>query len=80
MAEARHQSAQKRRGSLEQLCGAYVDSLRKAGKQSATEAELILRRHVLKPFPALAETHGTHIAYSAKEVELCESNGWTLRE
>ena len=61
MAEARHQSAQKRRGSLEQLCGAYVDSLRKAGKQSATEAELILRRHVLKPFPALAETKANKI-------------------
>jgi hypothetical protein len=24
--------------------------------------------------------HGTHIAYCAAEVELCQRNGWTLRQ
>lgn len=60
-AQARKRDAEARRGSLEQLCTAYVESLRLAGKPSAVEAGLILRRHVLKPFPVLAATKANAI-------------------
>lgn len=53
-AEDRKLDAEKRRGSLAQLCAAYVEALKAAGKPSSAEAGLILRRHVLKPFPMLA--------------------------
>lgn len=54
-AEERSQEIERRRGSLEQLLTAYVESLKAAGKESAAEVEGIFRRHVLKPFPELAK-------------------------
>lgn len=42
-------------GTLRQLLAAYVKSLRDAGKVSADAVEGIFRRHVLEPFPALAD-------------------------
>jgi integrase len=60
-AEERKKEVEARRGSLQQLCAAYVESLRAAGKPSATEAEGIFRRHVIKPFPMLAATKANEI-------------------
>jgi integrase len=60
-AEERKQDAEARRGSLEQLCTAYVDHLKARNAPSAGEAELILRRHVLKPFPMLAKDKANNL-------------------
>lgn len=57
----RAREIESRRGSLEQLCAAYVESLRAAGKPSATEAGNILRLHVLTPFPMLAKAKANEI-------------------
>jgi len=71
-AEARRRDVQARRGSLEQLCKAYVAALRAAGKPSAAEAEGIFRRHIIggklasgervpAPFPLLAQAKANEI-------------------
>ncbi len=60
-AEARRRDVEARRGSLEQLCNAYVASLRAAGKPSAEEAEGVFRRHVIKPFPLLARAKANEL-------------------
>ena len=60
-AEAMKKAVISRQGSLEQLCEAYVDYLRAAGKTSADEAEGVFRRHVLKPFPMLASSKASEI-------------------
>lgn len=60
-AEAQRAEAEARKGSLRQLLAAYVASLRAKGKPSATEAEAIFSRHVLRPFPVLAGTKAAAI-------------------
>lgn len=54
-AEEAHRAAEQegRRGSLGQLLGAYVASLRAQGKVSAGSVEKLFKRAVLKPFPGL---------------------------
>jgi integrase len=58
---ARAVAVEKRRGSLEQLLGAYVDSLKARGSTSWKATEGIFRRHVIKPFPTMAATKANEI-------------------
>lgn len=60
-AEDRRAQVEKRRGTLEQLLAAYVQSLRDAGKPSARQAEGCFARNVLRPFPSLARTKASEI-------------------
>ena len=53
--EKRRQDVERRRGSLEQLLAAYVEHLRaEARNDSASDAETIFRKHVVRPFPSIA--------------------------
>lgn len=49
--EQRAREMEARRGSFGQLLDGYVDSLRRAGKVSASEADGIFERHVRQAFP-----------------------------
>ena len=60
-AEARKQDVESRRGSFEQLLGAYVAYLRAEGRPSADQVETIFKRHVLTPFPLLKSAKATEI-------------------
>lgn len=60
-AEDRRKDVAARQGTFRQLLAAYVQSLRDAGKPSAAQAEGIFRRHVLKPFAALANAKANEI-------------------
>jgi integrase len=60
-AEGRQKAVEKRRGTLQQLIDAYIDALTTAGKPSAPQAKGILKRHVTKPFPALADTKASDV-------------------
>src|SRR4030095_1553503 len=60
-AQARSREMARRKGSLAQLCDAYVESLRAAGKPSADEAEGVFRRYVIKAFPAIADEKASDI-------------------
>lgn len=62
IAEARAVEVEKRRGSLEQLLGAYVESLKARGSSSWKATEGIFRKHIIKPFPTIA-------AQKANEIE-----------
>ena len=63
-AEARRLEIEARQGTFRQLIAAYVDSLRTAKKTSAIEAEGVFKRHVLSPFPILADTRASDIEAS----------------
>ena len=56
-AEERRRQLEHRQGTLRQLLAAYVESLKAANKTSWREAEGVFERHVLKPFPALADAN-----------------------
>lgn len=60
-AERRGREAEKRKGSLEQLCDVYVDALRAAGKESASRVKSIFRRNIIKPFPTLAKAKASEV-------------------
>lgn len=60
-AEARRRELDRRQGTLRELLAAYVASLRTAGKTSAKEAEGVFARHVVKAFPALADTKANDV-------------------
>jgi integrase len=60
-AERRKRDLQARQGSLKQLCQAYVESLRAAGKPSAAQAAGAFDRYIDRPFPALAEAKASEI-------------------
>lgn len=55
-AEGRKRDVEARRGSLEQLLAAYVQSLRDAKAESAEQVAGMFKRHVIKPFPTMAAT------------------------
>lgn len=59
--QARLREIERRKGSLRQLLDAYVENLRSAGKPSVKQAEGIFTRHVIKPFPVLADTKANEI-------------------
>jgi integrase len=61
IAEARKDEVEKRRGSLEQLLTAYVDHLKARKSPSATQVAGIFQKHVIKPFPTLAQTKANKI-------------------
>lgn len=50
-----------RKGTLADLLDAYVDHLRKGQKNSADDVERTLARHVLGPFPGLADKKASEI-------------------
>ncbi len=60
-AEDRRKDIERRKGDLGQLLEGYTDSLRAAGKPSATQAEGIFRRHIKAPFPSLWTTKASDI-------------------
>jgi len=47
-AQARNREMERRKGSLAQLCDAYVESLRAAGKQSADEVAEKIAAYLVK--------------------------------
>lgn len=60
-AERRRREVEARQGSFKQLLDAYVESLRAAGKPSATQAKGAFRRYVLHPFPSLGTAKASEI-------------------
>lgn len=60
-AERRRRDVEARQGSLKQLLDAYIESLRTAGKPSATQAQGAFRRNVLRPFSSLATAKASEI-------------------
>jgi len=52
---------ERKKGSFADLLSTYVESLRSAGKWSADQVDGIFRRHVLEPFPALADAKASDI-------------------
>jgi integrase len=61
LAEARKGEAERRRGSFEQLLTAYVDYLKAKKAVSWKQVQGIFRRHIIKPFPTLAQTKANKI-------------------
>ncbi len=59
--EAQKKDAEERRGSLGDLCNAYVASLKAAGKVSARSVELALRMHVEKAHRGLWRIHAANV-------------------
>lgn len=59
--ESRRREEEARQGSFRQLLDAYVESLSKAGKPSAKEAQGSFRRNIIKPFPSLATAKASEI-------------------
>ena len=60
-AEERRQEIEARRGSLQQLLEAYVQSLRDAGRLSADQVNGIFKLHVIKPFPSLVAAKASDV-------------------
>ena len=60
-AQARKRDVEARRGSFEQLLGAYVAYLRAEGRPSADQVETIFKRHVITPFPLLKSAKASEI-------------------
>jgi integrase len=60
-AEARKQDVEARRGSFEQLLGAYVAYLRAEKRESADQVETIFKRHIVTPFPLLKAAKASEI-------------------
>jgi hypothetical protein len=61
IAEARKGEVEKRRGSFEQLLTAYVDHLKARKSTSAAQVAGIFEKHVIKPFPTIAQTKANKI-------------------
>lgn len=59
--EAFKEQLERRKGTLQQLLDAYVQSLKDAGKTSAGEAEGIFKRHVTTPFPEIVRKRASAI-------------------
>ena len=57
----REKAVAARKGSFEQLLGAYTDSLEAAGKPSVKDVRGIFRLHVTGRFPVLAQTKANQI-------------------